>query len=234
MSKIFIILLFSQLLFTSSSAVQIEQEACEENEHLPHESSCENYYLCSDGEYKIRDCPLGLHFNANLLVCDYPEAAECQLTESTDPPPPINTECPMDESELYLPHPDCNRFYLCQWGVAIELVCPDDQHWNAEENVCDWPDNANCVKGEVPEITTPETPTTEATTLAIPISDCPPGEDSGVTLPHPDCSRFYLCVWGIPTEIECPEGQHWNIQQNYCDWPETALCVPGEAPVQPR
>lgn len=234
MSKKTILFLLGQLLFTSSLAVQFDQEVCEDNKHLPHEYRCEVYYLCSDGEYTIRDCPAGLHFNAELLVCDYPEAADCQQIELTEPPPPSNIECPSDESELYLPHPDCNRFYLCEWGVAVELKCPEDQHWNAEENACDWPDNANCVKGGVPEITTPRASTTVGTTIATPYSDCPPDEDSGVTLPHPDCGLFYLCVWGIPTEIKCPEGHHWNVQQNYCDWPETAKCVPGEAPKQPR
>lgn len=203
-----IILLLWQLLFASSLAVHFDQEVCQENQLLPHESRCEIYYLCSNGEYSIRDCPSGLHFNAELKVCDYPEAADCQLIESKEPPPPINIECPNDESELYLPHPDCNRFYLwvqnCNrirmpWRSALECEreflrlarqCKLCKRWRARDQKY-WVINNSPTR---------------------PKSDCPPGEDSGVTLPHPDCSRFYLCVWVIPKEIE---GHNWNVQQNY-------------------
>lgn len=47
-------------------------------------------------------------------------------------------------SEQFSPHPDCNKYYLCNNGHPIEQSCAYGLHWNRETNVCDWPRNANC------------------------------------------------------------------------------------------
>jgi hypothetical protein len=58
--------------------------------------------------------------------------------------------CPLPDPLEYtvlLPHPsDCSSFYSCSNGVPIETRCPAGQHFNDDLKVCDWPDNANCVK----------------------------------------------------------------------------------------
>jgi hypothetical protein len=58
--------------------------------------------------------------------------------------------CPLPDPLEYtvlLPHPsDCSSFFSCSNGVPIEQHCLDGLHFNDEFKVCDWPDNANCVK----------------------------------------------------------------------------------------
>jgi hypothetical protein len=56
---------------------------------------------------------------------------------------------PLDYTVL-LPHPtDCSRFYSCSNGVPIEMYCPEGLNFNDQLQVCDWPENANCVPGKL-------------------------------------------------------------------------------------
>ncbi|MCL2562050.1 MAG: carbohydrate-binding module family 14 protein [Rikenellaceae bacterium] len=44
---------------------------------LPHPENCCLYFKCFNGVALLRACPLGLHFNAQLEACDWPEMAGC-------------------------------------------------------------------------------------------------------------------------------------------------------------
>ncbi|EDS31575.1 conserved hypothetical protein [Culex quinquefasciatus] len=44
---------------------------------LPVPWNCSQYVACDRGIQMFRPCPLGLHFNAVLMVCDYPDHANC-------------------------------------------------------------------------------------------------------------------------------------------------------------
>lgn len=46
---------------------------------------------------------------------------------------------------VLLPNPaDCSTFFSCSEGVPILMHCPDGLHFNAELDVCDWPQDAGC------------------------------------------------------------------------------------------
>jgi hypothetical protein len=61
--------------------------------------------------------------------------------------------CPVPDPFEYavlLPNPkDCSSFFICSNGVPIKLNCPAGLHFNDQLKVCDWPQNANCVRGEL-------------------------------------------------------------------------------------
>ncbi|XP_055346631.1 uncharacterized protein LOC129594093 isoform X2 [Paramacrobiotus metropolitanus] len=42
-----------------------------------------------------------------------------------------------------------------------------------------------------------------------------------------NCSRFFVCVFGIPVVQECSKGLHYNAQLGLCDWPKNTEC-PGK------
>lgn len=48
--------------------------------------------------------------------------------------------------------------------------------------------------------------------------------NEGALLPHPDCTKFYQCVNGIPMEKSCPGGLHFSVTISTCDWPSNAGC----------
>jgi len=46
-----------------------------------------------------------------------------------------------------LPNPDdCGSYYVCDWGTPVLMTCMQGLHFNAELQVCDWPENAGCEK----------------------------------------------------------------------------------------
>ncbi len=54
---------------------------------------------------------------------------------------------PLDHTVL-LPNPaDCSTFFSCSDGVPILMHCRDGLYFNAELDVCDWPQNAGCQAG---------------------------------------------------------------------------------------
>ncbi|XP_011427552.3 chitinase-3-like protein 1 [Magallana gigas] len=65
------------------------------------------------------------------------------------------------------------------------------------------------------------TPTTITTTSGGAVS-CVGNE--GALLPHPDCTKYYQCVNGIPMEKSCPGGLHFSVTISACDWPSNAGC----------
>jgi hypothetical protein len=48
--------------------------------------------------------------------------------------------------------------------------------------------------------------------------------------PHPDCTKFYICVWDEPFVMDCPAGLHWNDKIKSCDWPQNAGCLSTDKP----
>jgi len=65
----------------------------------------------------------------------------------------------------------------------------------------------------------------------LPPGSCPLTDplDYTVLLPNPtDCSSFFVCNNGNPTELHCPGELHFNDELKICDWPQNANCVPGK------
>jgi len=84
--------------------------------------------------------------------------------------------CPEEIFLSFVPHPDCNKYYECAWGVPILMSCPPTLYFDPKLNVCNYPDQVDCqmpstteaapsTTEEVVDTTTPEavsTTTTEA------------------------------------------------------------------------
>lgn len=110
------------------------------------------------------------------------------------------------------PHPDsCWQYVICWNGELWEDECPIGQLFDPWEGVCDDEDVVICLGDEWPE-----TP---------PDDECPPpGSNEVRFLPSPYCDEFYICINGQPILLFCRPGQHWNIEQEFCDDPENAGC----------
>lgn len=110
--------------------------------------------------------------------------------------------------------------------------CRQGLYWNIEKNYCDFPEEANCVR-PLPEDwePSPTSPRVEQTTIdPADLPDGCPSEDEDdqnpTHLPHPtDCTKFFKCDRGIPVQLDCPNGNHWSIESDLCDYPEEANCI---------
>ncbi|XP_032682919.1 uncharacterized protein LOC116849660 [Odontomachus brunneus] len=118
--------------------------------HLPHESDCTKFYMCSAGRKILQQCPYmndkgdRLHFNPSLQVCDMPERAGCENKKFDRDLNEVNeqiikhhrpilmegvlTECPANNptgTTIHLVHEsDCTKFYTCVAGNKILQECP--------------------------------------------------------------------------------------------------------------
>ncbi|XP_059477880.1 mucin-2-like [Neocloeon triangulifer] len=156
---------------------------------------------------------------------------------SEDPTGCETVSCPLLNGEFaeHKPHPfRCDSFCKCDWGKAVYFACPDGLHFNAEKEVCDWPEAAGCADGGVTEDPDCDLPT-EGPGVIPPSNGCknvtcPEDSNSGLAihLPNPDdCGSFCKCDWGVPIYFDCPGGLHFNPKLEVCDWPENAGCGGG-------
>ncbi|XP_077287958.1 peritrophin-1-like [Arctopsyche grandis] len=51
---------------------------------LSHEFDCTKFYYCVHGKPVEYKCPIGLHFNSELKVCDWPQNAGCEHGEEAE------------------------------------------------------------------------------------------------------------------------------------------------------
>ncbi|KAF4532819.1 hypothetical protein B566_EDAN002670 [Ephemera danica] len=135
---------------------------------LANPYDCGSFCTCNWGEAIYIPCSPGLHFNSELLLCDWPENARCSKTSinpgyEADPntdiskPPDTgyyndimitgceNVTCPAPTGVYKLPNPiDCSSYCKCDNGVIFHVKCRDDLHFNQNLEMCDKPQFAGC------------------------------------------------------------------------------------------
>ncbi|KAG8181143.1 hypothetical protein JTE90_002503, partial [Oedothorax gibbosus] len=119
---------------------------------LPHPSDCGKFFTCDHGVAHPTNCHKGLHFNAKVQACDYPETAGCksdvsEVPQERDGGEKNNALCPSEKTKhpVYKPHPtDCGKFYVCDGGEPHLKVCQKGLHFNPKIQTCDYPRNAGC------------------------------------------------------------------------------------------
>lgn len=77
---------------------------CAGNLFVAHDTNCNQYYLCNQGELQLQSCPTGLYWNENH--CDWPENTQCHPDGSTTAPIDLTTEKqepPVEEIDEQLP-----------------------------------------------------------------------------------------------------------------------------------
>ena len=97
---------------------------------------CNKYYQNVHGKKMERSCQPGLHFNADLKVCDWPQAAGCESRAK---------RATYDwKTELSAFPGDCGKYYQNVHGKKMVRSCQAGLHFNAATKHCDWPANAKC------------------------------------------------------------------------------------------
>lgn len=107
-------------------------------------------------------------------------------------------------------HPNCDQFYICWDEILYEDFCQPDFWFDYILGTCVPGDVVNCWDGGGDWPDDDECP--------------PPGSDEIRFIPSIYCDEYYICINGNPVLFFCREGQHWNIEREYCDNPDTAGC----------
>uniref|UniRef100_A0A2H1VW28 SFRICE_035156 n=1 Tax=Spodoptera frugiperda TaxID=7108 RepID=A0A2H1VW28_SPOFR len=139
-----------------------------------------------------------------------------------------NSSCADDDQ--FLPHENCNQFYVCMSGEKIQLFCPNGLMYNTELETCDWHENVDCGDRLIPDEVGDENdqPTQPGGNNFDDPSEapaiCAADNSDGILIAHENCNQFYKCGAGRPIALECPENLLYNPEKEFCDWPANVDC----------
>jgi len=115
------------------------ESICTHGKSYPHDSDCSKFKTCVSGSFWEKICPPGLHFSPTLEMCDWPFLANCS---------PKNATGCQNPGQMLSHESDCSKFYECDsLNQPVEMSCAGGLHFNAKEQICDWPWNAGCSSG---------------------------------------------------------------------------------------
>ena len=135
-------------------------------------------------------------------------------------------ESPCDDvtAEGYFEHDDPTKYYYCSKGEEIVLDCDSGEEWDDEQKKCelvdDWSDfiyfydyimtleENEGWPGKNEEITVIQE-TIDIVTVCL---------KGGQFYPHPDPTKFIHCAHGLPNIKDCPQGQIWINDKQWCDF----------------
>lgn len=150
----------------------------------------------------------------------------------------------------FVPHPeDCRLFYLCmESGDAVLASCPSTMLFNAENKICDAPNNVRCVNGtnsvdagnngSDPSTRPGDSDVNEMVTDAASYCAALLAPQAGTNQivyigSSSSCNNYYICYYGQALLQSCSAELHWNAVTAKCDLPERAQCTLFEQNVTP-
>jgi len=203
MSKILITVFFVvgvSLTFGSPVSQAPRAPVCEGLEHyfIPHESDCASFYVCYLGVLTRGRCPGALLWDADLDVCNYPEAVKCNGQGVTSPPATTTTTTTRQPPPTQGP----------------TTVAPEEPK----------PTTAAPTTQSPPATTTTKRTTTSGPSPPEGDFPCPAVEFTYVAHPS-DCGRFYLCLDGdFQAVYPCGQGLWFSTSRQACVLPEKSDC----------
>ncbi|KAI4467491.1 chitin binding peritrophin-a [Holotrichia oblita] len=135
-------------------------------------------------------------------------------------------EC-VDGVQFLLDDSNCNLYYQCDHGEAVQRSCPGNLYFDLSTSACNWPDLVTCdVSSNSSEEEEVEGSGEVGESDNSWIGECPAENGEVVDfLQHAsDCNKYYVCDNGQPILMTCPPDMHFNIVLEVCDWAEDAGC----------
>lgn len=132
-------------------------EQCENGSYQPNVDDCESYFICVNHKWIRQDCGYGFQFDQTALECDIASKVRCvpasRYLKFVGKLSRVQLDDPC-EGRDYVSYPgNCQDYLLCLHGTMQAGSCASGLHWNAQANICDWPENANCKEEGSPVLT---------------------------------------------------------------------------------
>ncbi|XP_055540927.1 probable endochitinase [Wyeomyia smithii] len=192
------------LLLTLATATRTLNNPCNniiEFTLVPDSTDCEWYFQCINELAFHAQCAAGLTFDILTNNCNRPEVSVCILNLPTPPTPPVS-DLPSTTSGTTPKTSTTIRTSLPQTTTTTRDATSEE---TTNEDIS----------------TTDDVESTESTTTD-PTPFCP--DDQLFYAPHPDCNRYFRCIYGYLYELECPPEQYWNQEKEQCDLMENVPC----------
>ncbi|XP_055544551.1 uncharacterized protein LOC129729757 [Wyeomyia smithii] len=185
----------------------------------PHDTFCNEYFLCVRGVGWPIICPLGLWFDVEQQTCSVAGQVQCHLAPER---PPVTespyARCSGIPENAYVRDPDyCYRYYKCVSGSPFPMICPSEQWFDERQQSCR---NATEVSCPIEEEQTRPPPTPGVCT----------GVADSVQVPNRRaCNQFYTCVDQAAFPQICAYGLWFNEAAQTCSPPTETTCDLGPA-----
>ncbi|KAH8371738.1 hypothetical protein KR093_008759, partial [Drosophila rubida] len=162
---------------------------------LPHPSNCQLYFICAYGHLHRHQCGLGTLWNYKSSECKLSANAECYGHNSVQPS--IQSEVATSTAP--------GQVTVCYIVSTSSSLASSSTSTSSSSEAPTSP-------------TAPSPPRAPQSTLT-----CPSQRQS--YLPHSgDCSKYYICIAGMPVLTSCPRGLLWDQKSGYCDQAKNVKC----------
>ncbi|XP_076269041.1 uncharacterized protein LOC143201702 isoform X2 [Rhynchophorus ferrugineus] len=119
-------------------------------------------------------------------------------------------DCPDYNGVIYFPDPDCTKFWYGANGQAYQKTCPSGLYFNAKLEVCDYPENTNCVsqcREEEPPCPCDSEPQCPGTEKPSPSPSTPSASTTQAPTPSTSPDRGDSCD-ALSSQCPAVDGQH--------------------------
>ncbi|CAG0893474.1 unnamed protein product [Cyprideis torosa] len=157
-------------------------------------------------------------------------ATSTEGTTTLDPRPtggPNDVNCTNPEG-IY-PHREyCYLYWNCGKGVAYLEECRDNLEYDIGHEWCDYPENVDCGDRQPRPTQSPTTSGSDATSE----NPRPTGGPNDVNCTDPEglyphleyCYLYWNCGKGVAYLEECRDNLEYDIEHEWCDYPERVDC----------
>ncbi|KAH8261339.1 hypothetical protein KR044_007416, partial [Drosophila immigrans] len=168
---------------------------------LPHPSNCQQYFICAYGHLHRHQCGLGTLWDYKSSECQLSPNAECYGRTSLQPEQQSEVAASSAPGQVTV----C---YIVSTSSSLASSLP-----SSSVSV-----SSSSETTLTTSVTAPSPPRAPQSTLI-----CPSERQS--YLPHAgDCSKYYICIAGMPVLTSCPRGLLWNQKMGYCDQTKNVKC----------
>ncbi|XP_058825804.1 uncharacterized protein LOC131685836 [Topomyia yanbarensis] len=188
-------------------------EGIEDGILAPHDTFCNEYFLCVHEIGWPIICPIGLWFDEEQQTCSPAGRVSCKLAPEH---PPV-TESPyamckgIPENAYVRDSEYCYRFFKCVSGSPFPMTCPVDQFFDERQQRC----------RNSTEVTCP----IEDQTRPPPTAGVCVGVENSVQVPNRrTCNQFYTCVDEVPFPQICGVGLWFDEARQTCSQPWETTC----------
>ncbi|XP_016955201.1 probable chitinase 10 [Drosophila biarmipes] len=166
---------------------------------LPHPKNCGLYFICAYGHLHRHHCGRGTSWNFEKSECQLSDQAVCYgESRVLEPVTKVDTVVADTTPSSGAPITVCYLVGSSEFSTLQQFLTTE------------------LVPVTLP--TPPSPPRTELTALT-----CPSAKQSYMSHPE-DCSKYYICIGGMPVVTSCPKGLFWDQKSAYCDVEKNVRC----------
>ncbi|XP_055338996.1 uncharacterized protein LOC129588681 [Paramacrobiotus metropolitanus] len=159
------------------------------------------------------------------------------LTANTKPTEPHKTygvDCYGKRGYFLSPGTGCKSYVFCKpSGALYGFTCPGEYLYNADKEICDWPENVLCLAASSHSV--PQPPNQHWQRSAVDIAPrlrrslpftCPYGNAYFADVASNCLSFFYCSNNGTVSMYDCPDRQlKFDESRGVCDWGKRVKCA---------